>query len=1041
MKCPRCGQEIRSLDGRCPSCGALSAGPSDDRTIASWDSDQTRLDSRTVPDSPATLASRTTPDPATKLDSRPKPGSHTDDDVTRAPEAAPPSAEGGPLRTGQTFGDRYHIVRLLGLGGMGAVYQAWDHELGVVVALKVIRPDAEGDPEAVLALERRFKQELLLARQVTHKNVVRIHDMGEVEGIKYITMPYIEGEDLASVLKREGRLSVPRTLVIARSMIAGLAAAHEAGVVHRDLKPANIMLDADGDAMIMDFGIARSTGNVSSARPPEAALKSRSSPAGGHTVMGAIVGTVQYMAPEQARAEQVDHRADIYSAGLIIYDMLAGRHRFERAESAIAELTARTLGTPPPLRTIDPAIPPAVERIVNRCVEPALDKRYALTAELVADLDALDDQGKPKPIARRVTKRLAAAVLTGVLAMVGATWWFSRTPAVPVTPEPISVLIADFENRTGDAVFDGALEQALGLAMEGASFVSAYSRPKARQVAEQLKPGAPLDEGMARLIAKRESLNVVLAGSIASSGPRYTVRVRALDLARPEDDQVVATASATAESKAGILPAVERVAGEVRRRLGDTAEGANAAAPSEAFTAASLEAMRAYVRGQDLQVAGKFDEALAAYQEAVTLDKQFGRAYAGMGVIYGNRRQFDEADKSYKEALKHVSRMTEREKFSTMGGYHLLVSRDFAQAIQSYEALVKRYPVDRAGHANLAYAYLNVRRLDEAVTEVRRALALEPGNVLQQMNYSMYSLYAGDFETAVAEAKRIPEASGLRPYAIFTEARAAGASGDLAKARATLTELESEGEIGAAFARIGQADLALMEGRYRAAIKILDPEAAREERAGNSTEAAARFVSLAEAYQGLGERRNAVGAADKAVRLSRQESVLLPAGLVYVAFGERRKAEALAAELDNRLQAQSRSYARLIRGELDRREGRLPAAVDALTDAQKRHDSWFTYLLLGLTYFDANQMPSALAAFDQCIKRRGEVSDVFFADSSTLRYLSPVYYWLARTQESLGTPEALGNYEKYLALRGGTDAPDPLLSDARRRASALRGTP
>ena len=172
--------------------------------------------------------------------------------------ARPPDT--GPLSPGEAFGARYHIIRLLGLGGMGAVYHAWDQELGVAVALKVIRPEAIADPAAALDMERRFKRELLLARQVTHRNVVRIHDLGEIRGIKYITMPYIDGHDLATRLKTKGTLPVADTLKIVREVVAGLAAAHEAGIVHRDLKPANIMLDAEDHALIMDFGIARSAG-------------------------------------------------------------------------------------------------------------------------------------------------------------------------------------------------------------------------------------------------------------------------------------------------------------------------------------------------------------------------------------------------------------------------------------------------------------------------------------------------------------------------------------------------------------------------------------------------------------------------------------------------------------------------------------------------------------------------------------------------------------------------------------------------------------
>src|SRR5206468_11482353 len=206
--------------------------------------------------------------------------------------ATPSQVATGPLKVGQTFGPRYHIIKLLGVGGMGAVYQAWDAELSVAVALKVIRVDRQHgtvSPEA----EKRFKNELLLARQVTHKNVVRIHDLGEIDGIKYITMPYVQGASLETILKRGGRLSPARALQIARHVVAGLAAAHEAGLVHRDLKPANVMIDAEANALITDFGISRSV-SASTAMTKEAG----------------VVGTLEYMAPEQARAGAVDQRAE-----------------------------------------------------------------------------------------------------------------------------------------------------------------------------------------------------------------------------------------------------------------------------------------------------------------------------------------------------------------------------------------------------------------------------------------------------------------------------------------------------------------------------------------------------------------------------------------------------------------------------------------------------------------------------------------------------------------------------------------------------------
>ena len=258
---------------------------------------------------------------------------------------------------------------------MGAVYQAWDSELEVAVALKVIRPEVTRDPVAAQDLERRFKQELLLARQVTHKNVVRIHDLGEINGIKYITMSFVEGSDLSTVLRDE-KLTVPRVLAIAREIAAGLQAAHEAGVVHRDLKPANVMIEHD-HAIIMDFGIARSTSRGAPPPRPAPTTGAALTPAVedeltrvAATVVGEVIGTIEYMAPEQARGEHVDQRADVYAFGLIVYDMLVGKRRSEHAVSAVGELQKRLAQTPPPVRTLVPAVPEALDALVTKCVEP-----------------------------------------------------------------------------------------------------------------------------------------------------------------------------------------------------------------------------------------------------------------------------------------------------------------------------------------------------------------------------------------------------------------------------------------------------------------------------------------------------------------------------------------------------------------------------------------------------------------------------------------------------------------------------------------------
>ena len=249
------------------------------------------------------------------------------------PTIDPDSESARALSTGNAFGERYRIDRLIGKGGMGAVYEAWDAELDVKVALKVIHPGQMADPAIAQTLERRFKRELLLGRRVTHRNVVRIHDIGDIFGIKYITMPYIEGDDLSTVMKKAGgKLPVPRALAIARTALAGLVAAHDAGVVHRDLKPANLMVTEGDEAFLTDFGIALATDDgdtddEAGGTVGEALERAAESELIANQTIGGVVGTVQYMAPEQAKGQRVDGRADVYAFGLILYDVLVGQYR------------------------------------------------------------------------------------------------------------------------------------------------------------------------------------------------------------------------------------------------------------------------------------------------------------------------------------------------------------------------------------------------------------------------------------------------------------------------------------------------------------------------------------------------------------------------------------------------------------------------------------------------------------------------------------------------------------------------------------------
>jgi len=962
-----------------------------------------------------------------------------------SPSPRPPVRAGdGPFQPGQQVGPRYTIIRLLGIGGMGAVYQAFDHELGVAVAIKVIRPGAQSDATVAKELEQRFKRELVLARQVTHKYVVRIHDLGEIDGIKYLTMPFVEGETLAQLLQREGTLPLARTIQIAQQVAQGLAAAHDKGVVHRDLKPENIMIEAspplavvqgdqaalgrgDGDALIMDFGIARSVGHGAT-----------------QTAAGAIVGTLAYMAPEQAQGAQVDQRADQYAFGLIVYDMLLGRHRLAQYDNAMTELLGRLTTSPPASRTIRPEIPEPVDRIVTRCMKPSPDDRFPSTRELVDALDQLTPDGHLRTsvheaivhdVPTRPKWQLAAAALLIVTTGGVAGWLISdrggTTVAVPdVQRAPLSVLVADFENKTGDAVFDGVVEQALGLGIEGASFITAYPRRDALRAVAVIAPGGSLDAKTARLVAQREGVGLILSGEIESRGSSYHITTRAT---QPSNDgAVLYTLEAAASGKAQILETVGSLAGQVRAALGDTEVPTGGPTASETFTAASVEAARAYSQAQELNWAGKSDEAIAKYEEVIRLDPGMGRAYSGIAAQYQNTGRRAEADKYYNEALKRIDRMTDREKFRTRGGYYLFTGKS-QEAVREFTALVTAFPADTAGLSNLAFAHAQLRDFAKALELGRRASAIFPLNVLRRTNVALYGMYAGKFDDAIADADAVLKINDRYMKAYVARGLSEIALGRPADAIKTYQQLKGVSAAGASFATAGLADTALYEGRTADAIAILNEGVAADTTAKNGSGAALKRLAMADALFARDDAAGAAREAEQAFAADQSNPVALMAGLALARAGRTPAALKVAQILGEKLEAEPQAYSWLIRAEtaLSQRQARV--ALDHAQAARALVDTWLGRVIMARTYLALGEFTSATSELDAATSRSGEATAIAIDDVPTYRYFPQVIYYKGLAQAGLKSAAANDSFAAFLAIKKNGDETSGLVADARKR--------
>ena len=923
------------------------------------------------------------------------------------------------LAVGTILGGRYELLQLLGQGGMGAVYKASDREVGRLVALKVIRPEMASDPEVL----GRFKQELLLSSKVTHRNVIRIYDLGEAQGIRFITMEFLEGETLSQLLKKRPKLEVAEAVDIIEQVASGLAAAHQEGIIHRDLKPANVMIESSGRVVVMDFGLARTFSGD------------------GMTQTGTMLGTIEYMSPEQAQGKDVKASSDIFTLGLMLYELLAGTTPF-RADSAIASLLMRTQQRAAPLVNVDKNIPGTLSNIVGKCLEKDPAKRYQSAEHLDADLRAWQN-GSGAKYARSSTRQrmtragelpwlkigVASALLISIAG--GGAWYLeARHQAAKVLAHgPVSVLIGDFANHTGDSVLDNTLEPMLGVAMEGASFINVYSRGDARKLAKKLpNPTDVLDEQASRLVAMNQGVNAVITGDISRRGDQYDISAIALDTV---SGNVLAKADVSVANKQDILSELPKLAVPIRQALGDTTPPSlQFEKVSGGFTAASLEAVHQDALGVDEQFAGKFQEAFDSFQKAAELDPKFARAYSGMAAMANNLGRHDDAVKYMKLAMANADRMTERERYRNQGLYYLTTG-DWQNCVQQYTQLVTRYPADRVGQNNLANCYTELRNAPKALEAARHAVEIVPRGVGQRLNLAFVEAFAGDFASSEKDARAALEISPTASQGYLVIAEAQVAEGQLQQAADSYQQLEKFGALGASTATDGLADLAAYEGKYTEAAKLLTQGAATDTAAKMPDNAARKYASLANIEEQQGQQAAALAAIAKALAGSQATSIEFLAARLYVDAGDLPKAQKLASTLSAQQSSEPQAYGKMLAGMTALKNKDAKGAISQLIAANNLMNTWIGQFELGQAYLGAGEFKQADAAFQQCIKRRGEAVELFDDNVPTYSYFPAVYYYDGRALEGLKNPAAADAFKNYLSVRGqSTD--DPLVASLRQ---------
>ncbi|HEX7958746.1 MAG TPA: tetratricopeptide repeat protein, partial [Terriglobales bacterium] len=708
---------------------------------------------------------------------------------------------------------------------------------------------------------------------------------------------------------------------------------------------------------------------------------------------------------------------------------------------------------------LDQSIPEDISDIVSRCLGRNVFERYQSATEVIKALErwqatvapssSSGERGRPpvqdlptmaysphpkvlkvsKPKPKRLWIGLATLLVVLIIAAILLPKIISRGPATP--QHAVTLLIADFKNSTSDSVFDGTLEPAFSIAMEGASFITAYDRKDAKRVGAQIKPDATsLDDYLARLVAQREGINVVIGGAIEKANNGYKVSVEAVDALT---NKTIAKENATASDKNSVLSVIGNLASDIRKKLGDTAPESTRLAAAETFTADSLESAHEYALGQQAQWDGKYDEAIKHWSRAIEIDQNMGRAYAGIAATYANLGQTQQADNYYKLAMAHIDRMSQREKFRTRASYDLF-RHDPAKAVEELNQLLQQYPDDSSGHANVALAYFFEGNMKKAFEEGERALALNSSNIQQRNNVALYAMYAGDFATAEREARTVLEKNPAFLKAYIALGLSQFADGKLDDARSTYQKLQGISARGDSMAAMGLADLLLYQSRTAEAIKTLQAGIDADTKNNSLAPAARKLIVLGQAYLLRGENLSAVQSAEKAVAASKDQNVLYSAAIINLRAGKEKRALEIAQDLEGRLDPEPQVFGKLIEAEAHIQHGHPTDGVRIATEAQKLADTWLVRFILGKAYLATGSYPSdAYAEFETCINRRGEATAVFLDDVPTYHVFPEVYYYLGRAQQGLHSPAAADSFTTYLQIKKDADK-DPLLADAKKRA-------